>query len=218
INHAKLYGAKMCVLEVLEENHSAYNLYTNEGFYHFDTQMKMKLAKEKLAATGVKEFPEGYILKKKKQDRKTGKGLYELDVRATPKDVQNYLPISLKRYQKPLLIRLMRPLVKLFIRSKMQGFTVHYEDTIVGNLFVGVGRSEGDCNKIDVMIDPVHRKKLAGALISQALEYLKENAKHELTTVIMLRKSDEEIVKTLEKTNFEIFETNHMLGLKLVDK
>ncbi|MGY5858471.1 MAG: GNAT family N-acetyltransferase, partial [Candidatus Thorarchaeota archaeon] len=43
IDHAKELGAKLCVLEVLDVNEPAYNLYRSLGFVHFDSVTRQKL-------------------------------------------------------------------------------------------------------------------------------------------------------------------------------
>ena len=51
INHAKELGAKLCVLEVLDENEPAYKLYRSLGFIHFDSITRQKLDFKKLSET-----------------------------------------------------------------------------------------------------------------------------------------------------------------------
>jgi len=218
IEHAKKHGAKMCILEVLEENEPAYNLYVKEGFYHYDTQTKLKLEKGLIEKSEKITFPAEYTIVKRKHDKQTNKALYDLEVRATPEDVISFHPVNELKYKKPFIIRLLRPLVKLFIRSKAERYIIKHKDIVVGDLFVGVGRSEKDCHKMDVTIDPKHREKLAEPLISYALEYLKNNSKLEINTVTMIRKPDSTILRALKKSGFSVFETDHLLGLKFNNK
>ncbi len=215
IEHAKQHDAKMCILEVLEENEPAYKLYVKEGFYHYDTQAKLKLEKGLIEKSTKIAFPEGYAIEKRKHDKQTNKALYELEVRATPEEVISFHPVNELKYKKPLIIRILRPFVKLFIRSKADRYIIKHNEVVVADLFVGVGRSEKDCHKMDVTIDPKHSEKLAEPLISFALDYLKNNSELDINTVTMIRKSDSTILEAMKKSRFTVFETDHLLGLKM---
>jgi len=215
IEHAQKYNAEMCVLEVLEENEPAYNLYVKQGFYHYDTQVKLKLEKGMIDKTVKQDFPQGYTIEKRKQNKETSNALYDLEVRATPESVVSFHPVNKLMYYKPFPIRVLRPLVKLIIRTKADRLVIKYDNLIVGNLFVGVGRSQKDCHKLDVIIDPKHSEKLAGPIISYALDYLKNNSERDLNTVTMIRKTDSTIMEAMKKLGFTVFETDHRLGLKM---
>jgi len=108
--------------------------------------------------------------------------------------------------------------VKLFIRSKADRYIINHKDIVVADLFVGVGRSEKDCHKMDVTIDPKHSEKLAEPLISFALDYLKNKSELDINTVTMIRMSDSTILETMKKFGFTVFETDHLLGLKMDQK
>lgn len=213
LGHAKKHNAEMCVLEVLEENEPAYKLYRNLGFHHFDTRAKLKLESEKLSSISMKELPSGYSVEVRKQDKKTGVEMLELEERATPETVLDYLPVNKIKYQKPFLMRLLRPIVKLFIRMKSKRWTIHYENKIVGILFVKVGKSENDCHDIDLIVDPEH-KEITQPIINYALNHIKNNTSFDLNTISIIRKADEHLLDSLEDFGFDIFETDHILGLK----
>ncbi|MGC9781166.1 MAG: GNAT family N-acetyltransferase [Candidatus Heimdallarchaeota archaeon] len=214
LDHAKKHDAKMCVLEVLEENEPAYRLYRNLGFHHFDTRIKMRLKNNKLTSTDKQELPTGYSIKIRKQDKQTGIDMYELEKCATPQSVLDYLPVNKIKYQKPFLMRLIRPFVKLFIRMKSFRWTIHYKDRIVGILFVSVGRSKDSCHDMELIVDPKHREEITQPLISYALNHIKDNTSFDLNTITMIRKVDEYLLETLNNFGFATFETDHILGLK----
>ncbi len=213
LNHAKNHKAKMCVLEVLEENEPAYKLYRNLGFQHFDTRAKLKLESSKLDSISKEELPADYTIRVRKQDKKTGIEMYKLEEQSTPRSVLDYLPVNKIKYQKPLLIRLLRPIVKLFIRMKSNRWTIHYEDKIIGMLFVKVGKSRNDCHDIELIIDPEH-KEITKPLINYSLNQIKENTSFKLNTITMMRKTNDYLLNSLKEFGFEIFETDHVLGLK----
>ncbi|MHA1366757.1 MAG: GNAT family N-acetyltransferase, partial [Candidatus Heimdallarchaeota archaeon] len=183
IDHAKQNDAKMCILEVLEENEPAYKLYVKEGFYHYDTQVKLKLEKGLIEKTTKIVFPDEYTIEKRKHDKQTNQ----------------FHPVNEFQYKKSFIIRLLRPLVKLFIRSKADRYIIKHNEVIIADLFVSVGRSEKDCHKMDVTIDPKHSEKLAEPLISFALDYLKNKSELNINTITMIRKSDSTILETMKK-------------------
>ncbi len=214
LDHAKKHNAEMCVLEVLEENEPAYKLYRNLGFQHFDTQAKLKLESGKLSSLSQQELPTVYTIKTRKRDKQTGINMFELEERATPQSVLDYSPINKIKYQKPFLVRLLRPLVKLFIRMKSFSWTIHYDDKLVGMLFVRIGKSEDSCHDLDLIVDPEHSKEITQPLINYALNHIKDNTSFDLNTISIIRKDDENLLDLLISFGFETFETDHILGLK----
>jgi len=214
LDHAKKHKAKMCVLEVLEENTPAYQLYVNYGFLHFDTKVKMKLPYEKLANLNQLEFPSEYTIQQRKQDKKTNQSMLELEELVTPKSVLEFLPVNKQHYHKPLVIRIIRPLVKLLIGIKAERWNILHNDKLVGVLFADIGRSEKDCHKVELMVDPAHEEKIADQMINYALMHIKNNSPLKINTITIERKSNENQINSLGKIGFEVFEKDHILGLK----
>jgi GNAT superfamily N-acetyltransferase len=215
LEHAKKHKAKQCVLEVLKENDPAYILYKKLGFTHFDTMMKLKLEKGKMNSAIEFEMPDGYTIQPRSLDKKTGKAMFELDERATPQEVLNFLPINKIKHQKTFLMRLMRPLFKLISGSKASKWLVYNESDLIGILYVEIGRSEDDCHNLDLIVHPEHSNKINQSMIDYALNHIKENAKFDLNVITIIRKSDENKLNQLKKSGFSIFETSHILGLKM---
>jgi len=215
IEHAKNLGAKMCVLEVLNINEPAYNLYKSLNFVHYDSITRKKLEPENLEETPLVEIPEGYFLSELKRNKKTNQVRYELDLRSTPEDVQVFHPIDRKRYHRPFLIRLIRPIARLFIKIKSKHWTIYREDKLVATMSTRVSNKEGSPHRIDLMIDTLHRENLVEPLLTYSLDYIKKNKTSEQNTIIEMRTSDEEYKKVSEKHKFIEIETMHLLGLKL---
>jgi len=218
IEHAKNNNAKLCVLEVLEENEPAYNLYKNLGFQHFDTRYKLRLDKGNISSITQKELPDDYQIQKRKQDKQTGKEMIALEERTTPKEVLEFFPVNKIKYQKSLIIRLIRPIMKLFIRKRSNRWNIYHHTSLVGILYADVGRSENDCNSIDIIIDQEHQEKLTNPVINFALEYIKQSTSLDLVTITDVRKNDNHLKQALENFGFNIYETDHILGLKIKNK
>ncbi len=215
LEHAKSNNAKKCVLEVLEENYPAYNLYEKLGFIHFDTRMKLKLEKEQLKPTYDYDLPKGYVIQPRTYNKKTGRAMYELEEKATPQAVLDFLPVNKMKYQKTFLMRLMRLLFKLIVGSKATRWVVYNENNLIGILFIEMGKSEEDCHNIELIVDPNHNEKIIYQLINFALNNINNKAKFKLNIITIIRKSDNNQLIQLEKNAFKVFETNHILGIKI---
>jgi len=217
INHAKNLGAKICILEVVDINEPAYNLYKSLGFIHYDSVSRYKLEYDKLSLITSFEIPENYELKELERNKKTNQERYELDVLSTPEETQMFHPVNKKKYQKPLLIRLIRPLALFFIKLKFKQWTIYNNGKLVGTLFVNLARDENSPNRIEVMLDPEHSLILAKPLLTHGLRYLKDNLAFEQNTIVELRSSDNNQISVCEEYSFTVIETMHLLGLKFTD-
>ena len=61
IEHARQYGAEICVLDVRDDNKPAYKLYESLGFLHYDSNIDLKLE----TLPGVQALPvPGYSLRR----------------------------------------------------------------------------------------------------------------------------------------------------------
>ncbi len=216
VDHAKELGAKLCVLEVKDINRPAYNLYKSLEFVHYDSVSRYKLEHEKLSSIVPIILPKGYDFGELKRNKKTNQSRYELDIRSTPEETQIFQPISKKKYHKPLLIRLIRPLVKLFIKMKISQWTIHREDALIGTLYVYLARKEGSPHRVELMLDPDHRELLTKPLLTYGLIYVKNNFTFKQNTIVELRTSDEDQKTVCLDYDFTIIETVHLLGLKLI--
>jgi hypothetical protein len=68
---------------------------------------------------------------------------------------------------------------------------------------------------LDLIVHPEHSNKINQSMIDYALNHIKENAKFDLNVITIIRKSDENKLNQLKKSGFSIFETSHILGLKM---
>ena len=215
IEHAKSLGAEMCVLEVLDINEPAYNLYKSLNFIHYDSVTRKKLESENLNEIPLVELPEGYLLSETKRNKKTNQARYELDLKVTPEEVQAFHPVNRRRYHRPFLIRMIRPIARIFIKIRSKHWTVHKDDELVATMSIRVSTKEGSPHRIDLMIDNKHRENLIEPLLTYCLDYINKNKINEQNTIVEFRSSEIEYAKFCEKYNFIDIETMHLLGLKL---
>ncbi len=215
INHAKELGAKLCVLEVLDENEPAYKLYRSLGFIHFDSITRQKLDFKKLTEIPLVNLPEGYDLRKSDRSKKSNQARYDLDLRVTPKDVQDFHPVDKRKYFKPLLIRMIRPIAKLLLKFEHHEWLVYNEGNPVGHVSVSPSRKEGSPHRIEMMLDPDHNHVLSEPVLAYCLDTLKKNTTIEENILVEFRTSETLQLETTRKHGFVEIETMHKLGLKL---
>ena len=215
IDHTKNLGAKICALEVLDINEPAYNLYKNLGFIHFDSTTRQKLQSEKLKEISMITLPKEYESRSLNRNKKNNLERYELDLLVTPKEVQDFVPVRRSKYQRPLLIRIIRPFARLIIKPKSKTWMIYMEDSLVGTINVNIGRKEGKPHRLEMMIHPKHSGKLAEPILTMGLDFIKENDEFNQNTIVEFRSSELEQKKACEKYGFITVETMHLLGLKL---
>ena len=215
VNHARELGARLCVLEVLDENEPAYKLYRSLGFEHYDSITRQKLDFGKLTEIPIVDFPEGYELRKFDRSKKSNQARYELDLRVTPEDVQVFNPVDKRKYFKPLLIRMLRPLVRPLLKIKNYDWFIYSGEDLVGHVSVSPSRKEGSPHRIELMLDPAHGQILSEPIIAHSLVTLKKNTTIEENTLVEFRTSEMEQLETTRKFGFIDVESMHLLGLKI---
>ena len=217
IDHAKELGAKLCVLEVLDINEPAYKLYRNLGFVHYDSITRQKLDFGKLSDIPTVDLPEGYELRKLDRNKKSKQARYDLDLRVTPEDVQVFHPIDKRRYFKPLLIRLIRPLAKILLKLKRFDWLIYNGENIEGHVSVFPSRKKDSPHRIELMLDPAHSQVLSEPMISHSLVTLKKNTTNKENIIVEFRTSEIKQLETTRKYGFVDIESMHLLGLKIED-
>lgn len=215
IDHAKELGAKLCVLEVLEVNEPAYNLYRSLGFVHFDSVTRQKLEFKKLSEIPSIKLPIGYDLRKCDRSKKSNQARYDLDLRTTPADVKIFHPVDKRKYFKPLLIRMLRPIALRIIKSEFHDWLIHCGEEVVGHVSVSPSREEGSPHRIEMMLDPSHSQNLSEPILAHCLDTLRKNTTNEENILVEFRSSESIQLENSRKYGFVDIETMHMLGLKI---
>jgi ribosomal protein S18 acetylase RimI-like enzyme len=215
IEHSKNLGAKKCILEVLDINNPAYNLYKSLDFVHYDTITRKKLESDKLLSTKLIEFPEDYQLQELKRNRKTNNERYALDLKITPEEVKLFHPVHKSKYHRPLLIRMIRPIAKLILKPKTKTWTIYKNSKLVGTIYVNLSKKKGTPTRLDLMIDPQHNVKLTEPMLTHAMKYIENNMIVKQNLIVEFRTTDKTQNTTYEKYGFVDVETLHLLGLNL---
>ncbi len=218
INFVKDKKGKVCTLEVIAENTPAYNLYIDLGFTHYDSIAEMKLSPDNWPENETIAFPDGYSKFPLKRDKKTNDDRYKLVRKATPKKVQDFLPIDKNRFKKSRLKNLIRPLLIRLFSLKVNSWVISFQDELVGTIFVEIEQSGKNPHKIELVIDPDHQADISLAMIRTALSKIKTSGLTDQNIMISIRSTNSDLMMTLRNLGFTVVENNHKLGLKFESK
>lgn len=215
INFVKDKRGIMCVLDVRSENTPAYDLYRDLGFIHYDSIAEMKLTPENWPESTDLPIPGEYTITKIKRDKQTSMQRYELQVKETPEEVQQFLPVDKKRFKNSKLKNLLRPIMVRLFSMKLNSWLIYFKEELIGTIFVHFNRSGENPHRVELVIDPDHQEKLAKSMLSIALTKISDSGFTNKNTLMTIRSSNSELMAILKKIGFEIVENNHKLGLKL---
>jgi ribosomal protein S18 acetylase RimI-like enzyme len=214
INLIKKHDGHICILEVISENVPAYNLYTNLGFIHYDSIAEMKLEPE----NWPKEFitlPDKYRITELKRDKKTSEQRYQLKVRETPNDVQQFLPVDKRRYEQSKIKKVLRPIAKKLFSLSINQWTIYHKEELVGSILVEIDHTGKNTHRIELVIDPKYSSELIKPMLHHSLLTIQKGKYLDRNVLMTIRSTDETLLKTITDSGFVIIENNHILGLKL---
>ncbi len=215
IEHARKNGAEMCVLEVLDENTPAYDLYKDVGFVHFDTSHKL-IMDPIIELKEEEELPEGYILKNMVRDKRTNQDRLELDIRSTSQPSQEFLPIDRKVYFKPFLVKLIRPLAMKMMGLNIKHWLVYEDELLVASVFLNLTNSEKEVHNLEILADPEHENQILLPLLNKVSNYVAKNDTFGVKIASEIKSPSKYARKVYKDFGFEFYETDHILGLKLI--
>jgi ribosomal protein S18 acetylase RimI-like enzyme len=208
LEHARACGAEVCTLDVRSENEAAYNLYRSLGFVHYDSTTELKL--ETLPDVQPGSF-EGYTLRA--YNLSEWQARYDLDLRATPQTVQDFVPLDKAGYRMSALQRTLIPLLVRLQRIDMHRWVVEHGQQTVAFMRLAARRVAASTHNLDLTIDPEHRAQLGEPLLTLALETLYKYPRQ--NTLISVRTAYDDLLALLDRYGFVQIETGHRLGLKL---
>ena len=168
IDFVQTKGGKRLLLDVMEGNLPAINLYQKVGFENFTSNLQMDLQPK--APPPEPKLPQGYRLEP--TGDYTWKPRYELNKRITPESVQRFEPVEENRYKRPFLTRLLFPLLKRAEGLQINRFYIHSPDgQEVAYTIYDTRTRETGRNSISVDLDPKHAH-LASFLIDYSLHHI----------------------------------------------
>ncbi len=172
VTYARERGAKSVVLDVIDGNVPAYNLYQKLGFEHYSGQTQLRYdGDDGQTGDGVPALPDGYTLQPSSPF--DWRPRYALAKRSVPEVDQRYSPVEEGRFREP---RVLRPLIPIINRmSGGRGMWYEARHTATGQA-VAFARGRyrtraGGINLIDIQLDPAHAA-LAPDLVALLLSTL----------------------------------------------
>jgi len=208
LEHAKEHGAEVCILDVRADNPAAYDLYRSLGFTHYDSSTDLKL--EQLPEVEGHDAP-GYVLRP--MELSEWRARYDLQLRATPAEVQAFLPVSEDQYQVSSLQRLLAPLLQRLQGVDIYRWVAERDGQAIGYLRLVARRVAKTAHEMDWSIDPGHQDAPAEALLTMALHTMKDYPAQNI--LLSVRTSSESLLALLKRYGFVEIETLHRLGVKL---
>jgi len=115
---------KRLLLDVIEGNLPAVNLYSKLGFENYSSNSMMEIELQEPPTNT--SLPEGYELEK--TDDFTWRPRYEFMKRITPEKLARFEPVEEGRYKKPFLTRLLSPILKCAEGIEMNRFVINKTD------------------------------------------------------------------------------------------
>jgi ribosomal protein S18 acetylase RimI-like enzyme len=146
-------GGDKVLLDMTDGNMPAYKLYEKLGFEHYSSSSMYHITPDQ--APPEPPMPEGYHLDP--LDYTDWRSRYELERRITPESWLQYEPVEQSRYRRPLLARLLRPIVMAAEGYRRYDFVIRTDEGqfIAWVWYEARSRSSG-VNSIDVKLDPAH--------------------------------------------------------------
>ncbi|RLE30269.1 hypothetical protein DRJ54_03055 [Candidatus Acetothermia bacterium] len=209
IEHARRHGARVCILDVREDNAPAYNLYRSLGFVQFDGTSQFKL--EDLRVPEGPKLPPSYRLRPWKL--KEWRASYQLALAETPPEVQAFLPVREVDHRITPLQRAALPLLSWLQGIATHRYLVEHGGRPVAALRLSAQRRDKGVHELRMWFDPAYRGELAEPLLVQALRILAKYPKRNL--LVTVRTQFQDLVQLLEHYGFVEIERMHKLVLRL---
>jgi GNAT superfamily N-acetyltransferase len=115
------HGGEKTFLGVIDGNLPAYQLYESLGFEHYSGSIEFQLLPE--SPMLEPNLPEGYSLTPLK--RFDWRPRYELEKRISPERLLKYEPVEIERFQVPILIRILWPILMFAQNIRETGYAIH---------------------------------------------------------------------------------------------
>jgi ribosomal protein S18 acetylase RimI-like enzyme len=147
-------GGEKALLGVIDGNLPAYQLYESLGFEHYSGSIEFQCIPE--SQTPEPELPDGYSLTP--LGRFDWRPRYELEKRILPENLLKYEPVEIERFQTPLPIRLLWPLLMFAQNSRSLGLAIHTypERKIVARCGYTIPTRGKGLNLLQAQLDPEH--------------------------------------------------------------
>lgn len=208
IEFAKARKAKRIILDVIDGNDPAYQLYRSLGFEAFDYGIELNYSRQSPPVECP--LPDGYTIKS--LARTDWQPNYQLAKRLTPLNVQRYFPVEEVRYRVGLLQWILTPIFEIGARHKWLGvYTMN--GALVATANYAARTRPGGLNELSVTVDPIHNV-LAAYLINALLNEIMQIAPGRVTEM-RLQSWLAPVIDAAKAAGFEQRLAGHRMGLIL---
>ena len=158
-------GGVKVLLDMTDGNTPAYKLYEKLGFEHYSSSSMYTMTPDEVPPEP--SLPEGYKLEP--LGYTDWQSRYELERRVTPEPFLKYEPVEQSRYHRPLLARLLRPIVMAAGGYRRDDLVIRTDEgQVVAWVWYDVRTRSGGVNSIEIKLDPAH-DKLSTYLVNNLL-------------------------------------------------
>jgi ribosomal protein S18 acetylase RimI-like enzyme len=204
-------GGTLAVLDVIDGNLPAYQLYKRMGFEHFTSMMDLVLTADNVPQSP--EVPSGYQIKK--ISYKDWQIEMKMAEQTVPENVQAYDPITEDRFKLPVLTRLF-----LIVLSRLQGnrngdFALRNSQTgqITALGFINARTRKGGRHSIGLSLPPDQ-----GDFVPFMIQYMlhkvnQSSPDHKVESVIWEWRYF--AIDEYKQAGFEMRKEGHRMGLRL---
>ena len=206
LEHARSFGAEICTLDVRPAAVPAYTLYRSLGFVQYDSMTALKLE----TIPEVKAQPiSGYTLRTMKMGEWQPR--YQLALHETPKDVQDFIPVSEADFRVLPIEYVTSALAQRIQQMKIHRWAVEKDGQVVAVMALVARKNVKIHHELSLRIHPEHRAALAEPLLTLALATLQPYPPNMLRTEI--RSLYTELLNVFKRYGFVEIETNHRMGV-----
>lgn len=142
--------AKFALLEVIEDNLPAFNLYKELGFFPYASETQYNAPEMNIAPPSL---PEGWSVTPLQSS--SWRIRYELALRTTPEKVKQFEPVSERKFKLPFFLRAFGKLLELMGGTKNTRLVLRAPGgEVAGVAFYNVRMRSGGVNYAGFVLDP----------------------------------------------------------------
>lgn len=159
-------NGRVSILDVVDSNVPAHALYKEMGFEDYAGSSQYDYIKDEMVSPVP--LSGGYTLSPVKGN--AWKILYDFTKRVTPENITKFEQISEKRFQTPLVVLILGPLINKLGGTKMERFVLRKADNgqVIGWMRLRYRTRPGGVNSANVQLDPQF-PDLAQPMLSHAI-------------------------------------------------
>jgi ribosomal protein S18 acetylase RimI-like enzyme len=206
-------GGRIALLDVIEGNLPAYDLYRSVGFDTYSSTLMLE--REPQPVPSLPPLPAGYV--QEEVGLFEWRSRYSLDQRITPEHVLAYEPVEERRYRRPPMARLLMPLLMMAdgLKAKCTVLRAPSGQVVAYGRVAARTREKGR-NEISASLDPADAD-LAPYLV-QALLHRVESLSPGRITEMQLPEHQSALVDAAQEAGFDQRTRTRRMGILLLEQ